>query len=573
MTAPAPSTALGPRCRERGQLPSWTLVGSLDGDRPARVDGAGLITPHGAPWSIDWWIGADDRWYLPAREATVRQHRQGPGPVLTTSMRIPSGDAHHRVHGAVVGGRDVTVIEVENDSPVPVALALALRPYTVDDEVGPASLDLRLTPPLVLVDGAPALGLPRAPNEAAASTHEDLVATVTSGGELVWDTGGHDRRAAPGAGPANAVVLYPLPHRTTLRFVIPASPVRGFEGPAVTVPAVAGSAAGSGGASTAAVPAVDDVPDHEAVARGWRAVVEGRVRYELPDDGLGLLLGAARARLVSGSDRERRMAVGAVASSAGPVLEALARAGHRDEVGPMVAAAAQAFPRRLSAGPRAGADLVAALAPALVTLEAEPGPELLETAAQLTHLVEKAVGRRRAASDPLVARARRGLADLAGLAGDEAGRRHLLRALDPAPTADPGRAADLAAAASEARSWGTDDIEPAARYVLAVLDLLVDDRGEDLVLLPHHPTAWRGGGVEVHRTPTVHGPLSYGIRWHGPRPALLWDLERPAGAAPVRLVCPGLDPDWSSDEARGETLLAGSTDGLAAVPGPGDGFR
>ena len=41
------------------------------------------------------------------------------------------------------------------------------------------------------------------------------------------------------------------------------------------------------------------------------------------------------------------------------------------------------------------------------------------------------------------------------------------------------------------------------------------------------------------------------MRWHGARPALLWDA--PAG---VELRVPALDPAWSSSEAAGEALLA-----------------
>jgi hypothetical protein len=41
------------------------------------------------------------------------------------------------------------------------------------------------------------------------------------------------------------------------------------------------------------------------------------------------------------------------------------------------------------------------------------------------------------------------------------------------------------------------------------------------------------------------------VRWHGPRPALLWECE---GAGRIR--APGLDPAWSTDEPRGDALLA-----------------
>ncbi len=64
------------------------------------------------------------------------------------------------------------------------------------------------------------------------------------------------------------------------------------------------------------------------------------------------------------------------------------------------------------------------------------------------------------------------------------------------------------------------------------------------------PDAWRGVSFEVHDAPTRHGNVSYAVRWHGARPALLWDA--PAG---TRLDAPGLDPAWSTTEAQGEALL------------------
>jgi hypothetical protein len=55
------------------------------------------------------------------------------------------------------------------------------------------------------------------------------------------------------------------------------------------------------------------------------------------------------------------------------------------------------------------------------------------------------------------------------------------------------------------------------------------------------------------------------VRWHGERPAVLWDVEPHnndrladlvAGQVPFRLSVPGLDPAWSTSERRGEALLA-----------------
>ena len=61
----------------RGHLPfltnlthrNWTMVGNLTSPWEAIVDPRGLVTPWNDGWSLDWWVGADDRWHVPSREA------------------------------------------------------------------------------------------------------------------------------------------------------------------------------------------------------------------------------------------------------------------------------------------------------------------------------------------------------------------------------------------------------------------------------------------------------------------------------------------------------------------------
>jgi hypothetical protein len=48
--------------------------------------------------------------------------------------------------------------------------------------------------------------------------------------------------------------------------------------------------------------------------------------------------------------------------------------------------------------------------------------------------------------------------------------------------------------------------------------------------------------------------VSFGIRWHGEKPALLWEVTGPAG---IKLTAGKCDPTWTSVEATGETLLLG----------------
>jgi len=66
---------------------------------------------------------------------------------------------------------------------------------------------------------------------------------------------------------------------------------------------------------------------------------------------------------------------------------------------------------------------------------------------------------------------------------------------------------------------------------------------------------WLGANLECHRV--AAGPLhtvSFGIRWHGEKPALLWEVSGPAGVKLDAGIC---DPTWSTVESTGETLLLG----------------
>jgi hypothetical protein len=106
--------------------------------------------------------------------------------------------------------------------------------------------------------------------------------------------------------------------------------------------------------------------------------------------------------------------------------------------------------------------------------------------------------------------------------------------------------------------WVGDDGLVAARLLTALGRLLVSDGPEGLALTTWMPPAWWGLGWEVHDAPTRWGRLSYAVRWHSGRPALLWELSEPLEGVvgdPV-LTAPGLDPSWSTTERRGEALLA-----------------
>ncbi len=546
------SLSLGPRSVERPTDSGYTLVGGLDSLSPARVDSAGSIQLAGSGWSLDWWIGGDDRWYFPSREATIRQRRIGGGPVLETAMRIPSGDAIARSYSVNLGGTEAVVLEIENDSPVPVALALAVRPYGLDGVETSLRIDLRGD--LLLVDGQTAVTLPRTPNEFGTDSG-DIFDVVSAGRALAAPDSSESHRGGPGT----AAALYPVAHKTTLRFLVGGHP---------TSRSVAGLIAPL---------EVTAAPDAATVGRGWDTVLGRGGRFVLPDNGVTQQAEAARARLLGAATTLPRR-VAALEPGSGRILEGLALGGAVGEVLGSLGAFAGTFPTKLPGAAADAAAIVSGIGRAARLADDLPmATELLEPSAQLTRLVEKAAKRERdpeAASEAFLGLARLLLAadqrepalELFERAGDLR-RRDLPDGLEALSS--------LAEEASPARSWGNDDELTAARFWLGTRQLLMLDHPDSIDLLPTFPSAWRGGNLEVHGAATSHGLVSFGIRWHGYRPALLWDAElheSDLAAGRFTIRCPGLDPSWSTTEPKGETLLVGVTEELPDAPAAGESF-
>ncbi len=581
---------------------SWAVVGPAGGPA-ASVDPAGLVTPRLGGWSVDWWVGADDRWRLPSREPAVRQVLLGSSPVVETAMRIPSGDAVHRAYG--VPG--FLVLEVENRSPSPFALALVIRPY---DPLGATAVGtVSVEGGAVQVDGSTALLLPGPPGRAAASTGSggDVAVTVLDGraGLKVEPT------TCP-IGLASLAVLVPVAHRTTVQALVPL-------GDREQVP--------------------DRVPSADDVVRGWQAQGRTGLRAEVPDQLLQRSFDAARlSLLVLDSDEA------GPAEEAAVVVAALARLGRHAEADDLVRALWSrqrtdgSFDEPSGGGAPGGAHLWA-LGEHLRLLERSSGTDRLAAALDRGLLAAEGwlrelegtdrlpmAGRRWSVAGRRAAGAAAGEAGLATAAFTLVAGAAAARAVDPpsdvAPTAaavlalasplpTSGRArpavegpagfdlvATVAAAAEDVAagdagglerlawlvavgdptwSW-PDHVHPrtgagsdgrgssplaCAGFLLLVRDLLVTEPAPGhAVLLPVLPDSWRGQAVEVHDAVLSGGvKLSFAVRWHGARPALLWEAT-----SPVRVTAPGLDPSFSTVDGSGEVLL-----GVPPSPSAADG--
>ena len=492
-----------------------TRVGNLDSSQRASVDPAGLVTIDGRGWSLDWWIGAEDRWHLPGREAAVRQSLVGQSPVVETRVRIPSGDAVQRVYAALgPAGEDVLVVEVTNESKVPFALALAVRPHAADRPGRVGSLALDGT--LVRIDDAPAMRAARAPGRMALSTAAtgDSLMTVLEGAATPARS---DLVSCPD-GLASGAFLFPLAHTATLRVALP------LDGSGAVEPSV--------------------LPDPHQVASGWAAQTRRAATFEVPDRRLREALAASTRHLL-------------LAATSPAEISALDLLGLADEA----RVALTADPVGLARTGVPGAALHALGWHWALTRDVATARTVVPTVAALLTALPRTVD----ALDSARGHAALGLvADLLDAAGESTAASDvgtLVGTSTPAESVDGALDwAEHLASASPTWTWAGPstghDLGANAALVTAVRQALVGEVASGLALSPSVPAAWLGQGWEVHDAPTAHGRLSYAVRWHGERPALLWELDLHPGRAAPRLTMPGLDPSWSSRSAEGEALLA-----------------
>ncbi|CAB4538652.1 MAG: hypothetical protein ACK5CE_02240 [Actinomycetes bacterium] len=99
-------------------------IGVLGRDWRATVSPWGAVQQWDGLGTLDWFVAGDDRWYVPSQETTVRQSLVEGTPVVETRVRIPKGDVVQRVY-AVADHGGLTIVEVENDSPMPIAVAFS----------------------------------------------------------------------------------------------------------------------------------------------------------------------------------------------------------------------------------------------------------------------------------------------------------------------------------------------------------------------------------------------------------------------------------------------------------------
>ena len=324
-----------------------------------------------------------------------------------------------------------------------------------------------------------------------------------------------DCEARSRAGLAAAAAAVPLAPRVPLRVTLP----------------VEGESAGIAGSP-------------EEIATGWRAVVERAASLDLPDEtavrawrrGIAAsVLGAGGAEPLAAAQAAAVLDRVGLPDEADRAREALVAAAGRSRLLPPAAAAAL----RALASRRLRAGRVSQLAD-----WAGPLAEAAAAGGCLDPITLEQVAFALETEEPSAARdARRLLAATTSTAS-----------MSPAVSSVGG----LAAAVRGSLAFGGDGLAG----VEALLDCLVRESPGRLVMLAAQPEAWKGAPVDARALATRHGVLSFSVRWHGSRPALLWELQPARGkdSSQTTVRC-GLDQSWQSEAPAGEALLRSETTG------------
>jgi hypothetical protein len=376
--------------------------------------------------------------------------------------------------------------------------------------VGPAR-SIELVDDVVHVDGRPAFALGRRPAASVAADDLDGLA------ERVATAGGLTGGAMAGF----AAFVAPLPHTQAAH--------------AIVLP-------GGEDARPAAI------PPPEQVASGWEAQIDRGARVSIPSPGVEALR-RGRARLVMGPGLDPTL---------GEVAERLASAlrlgWFEDAVQPTEWLIAAQRGRGGFGDDATTLACVSALAAWRVA--GVPGDRL-----------EHVVGPIAAGAHRL--RRRRSKVDAPTAAAIDAAIREAAWCLEWADQRDAARDLldGLPPSSDPPATSGRDD-------VVAILDGVARATDDGIELLAGWGPGWLGAPVEVVDLPTRWGRASFAVRWHGARPALLWEVTpwSDLDAATPTLTAPLVDPAWSTRSLSGDALLAapGAPGASDAAPGTTD---
>ena len=500
--------------------PLRTPIGVVRAGAIATVDDRAVIRRKGSEITTRLWVSGVDRWRVTESEPTLRRRTVGDAPVVEWSVRVPGGDVSWSTFGFVpAGGSDAPAIALSahNESSEPVAVALVMGP------VGTAEVQRDA----LVVDGRVTARFARAPRGLVRAPSAEALAARLS--ELSGSDAADVERSDAGQGEWVAAVAH---HAHTARFEIEVGDGDAW-GETFPVPPEATQVAT--GSATHAERGLQLRPADEAVAAAWR-----RATTTLALHGAHVVaaavpaVGAAVARLGWREDAVElaRRAIAAQAGS-GAVGSTL------DDTIDAVDLWASTIGLDLTE--EGNATMVLPLAGAAGWLGRGRTRRSMtpEQAARASTALTRAAAAMLRAGEDVAARDVRTVAESIAAKGAASEA-----ATSPTPSAG----------AVSAVLDADGDPVALARWVVAQIDAHVRCTADGVDVLTGWTPDTAGAPVEVHDADTPWGRVGYAVRWHGRRPALLWEVADAIGDVTWRSTT--IDPEWSSSEPSGEALLA-----------------
>lgn len=568
-TSPASSTV---EAIDEDAISVWNTLYTLGGGEAGGIDDRGVAYLGGRPLSVEVWFGAGQRWVRGGSGDGLRQRRVDGLPIVETRQRVGEADIVQTAWADEPGtGSGRINIRLTNETDDAVIAAVVVRPYERLRRGAIAAI--RCVDSLIVANGRPVVDLGRVPGDCATAIDTDRSgAAVLESVSLPEGTQAGSWQLADEGGRASLAAMIPLTPGVDRTIQV----LDGREEPTV-------------------VPAPTD-----AVVRGWKQHLEAVGTIELPSWPTHLFTSLTSSVLGAAADRRRPLGDSSWEPIDDAVLvSALGAVGQGGAGAPITS--------DLLAGVVSGAidrtrwpDVAAAVAAVVGTVEGDAvlthereavavvaGYVLSETrdhgiAASLIEAVRVSSGPE--ASD-----------DAEGIVGKSARPGHLHSALlrhgwmpsstalapqsGETRTADPewlamemleslrrGTPSDplVALRASAGSSWrwprAACGDSPHVRAQLAIAlagwcrRVTASDQHYNIDLLPGMRRDWYGQGMRFSGLPVAGSGLSCALRWHGARPALLWEFDSgvPDG---YQLTCTALDPEFVSTQASGEVLL------------------
>lgn len=544
----------------------WTTLGTLGSAQKAVVDPQGIVST--AEVSVQWCAGTGEKW-LAAHESLVHQTLVEETPVVSSALRIPSGELVQYSYAVADPAHEFgdVVLRFVNESTIPVSLALAFRLRNSSDRTETIQLHRRNQLVEIKVGDEVLAALSKAPSRARAANDDafaDVELAVAEWETMQWQVN------------ETVVVLFPLPHSASLQVVMPLQKAKAVSS--------------------------DQLPPQERVVAGWVAQTNGAPRVDGLEREFEKPLAAAQRHLLTHAAGELPVKVDGqlenVVTTATLAI-ALDEAGfHAQSLRILLnltdfqsASGAFSLDRldataswlvalnrhtQLSAVNALNDELALRVVNATRWLrkrwrpwirKSQPfrsgeGPAGISNDERITY---DAQWTWRAISAAIALLQRSGFDEAAlkvqkNFEGLEADCQRL-GAHFALPTMSLGEVREMKAQGAPVWTWASPacghDPMLTAQFLYGVRRLFVDDSEEEVEILPAIDDDWLGVDLAIHDMPVRGGHLSFAVRWHGLRPALLWEYN---GDGNLLLRCSSLDAQWSTTDNRGETLLAAPVD-------------